>query len=740
MFTGKIPFPTFIIYLFPAFKPIAPPDLNTHVANIGDLVSAFFPYHMLASSTWSDGFPLWNPYLLSGVPFIANPQSALFYAPNALYYLLPTTVAWSIGFLLRIFLAGFFTALLLRRIGGSTTGSLVAGLLFAFSGFITAWNGMAMSDAAIWLPLICYAVVRLHEDRSATSLVIAAGAFAMTVLAGHPETAAHLAVTGTSLAVFLALFHPDTGQARRPIQYLLLFCGAALLAAGLTGVQILPTAEWLPRISRSFDVPWPPAPLWAALGYVSRDVLRPVNSFGLQIPEHAAYIGMFAFVAFPLAWLHVRRRYVVFFTLSTIAAFCTAYDVGPLLDLSYRLPVIGGLKNHRLILVVLFGIAVLAGLGTTALERLRPDNHKLRIRAGMSVLVGFCLALLVIYAVRLHVQFVVEPSRFPRVSLLLLIVSAAAVVWRLLGGLQDSRFGGIAVLITAIDVCSFAYGFVPFDKPDRVFPKNEIFARLDPKTAEPFRLSQVGEPYIANMELAYGIPSSIGYDSPLKRTIQFITGAALDAGDAVELDAKLLLEAKDRRIDMLCTKYLAVSQENPLSQKFHDRPDRFKFLFTYGNTDVFENLQVVPPAILVPGNGILVESNERRQLELISSPTFDPLRSVVLSEPIAASRTPALQGKVMWISRRNSSFHVKVENPQDSILVVSQMFYPGWKARVDGKDVSVFPANFGLTAIAVNAGSHDIVFRFAPLSFKIGLIVSLLSVGITVGLLWFVRS
>src|SRR5262245_64806025 len=78
MFTGKIPFPTFIIYLFPAFKPIAPPDLNTHVANIGDLVSAFFPYHMLASSTWTDGFPLWNPYLLSGVSFIANPQSALF--------------------------------------------------------------------------------------------------------------------------------------------------------------------------------------------------------------------------------------------------------------------------------------------------------------------------------------------------------------------------------------------------------------------------------------------------------------------------------------------------------------------------------------------------------------------------------------------------------------------------------------------------------------------------------------
>jgi len=94
----------------------------------------------------------------------------------------------------------------------------------------------------------------------------------------------------------------------------------------------------------------------------------------------------------------------------------------------------------------------------------------------------------------------------------------------------------------------------------------------------------------------------------------------------------------------------------------------------------------------------------------------------------------------MWMSRGNSSFHVKVENPQDSILVVSQMFYPGWKARIDGKDVSVFPANFGLTAIAVNEGSHDIVFRFVPSSFKIGFIVSLLSVGITVGLLWFARS
>jgi hypothetical protein len=646
---------------------------------------------------------------------------------NAFYYVLPVAVAWCLGFLFRTFLAGFFMVLLMRRVGASTAGSLVAALLFAYSGFITVWQGQAMSDAAIWLPLICYSVVRLHEDRSAVSAVIAAAAFAMPVLAGHPETAAHLTITGSALAVVLAFLRPDSKLPRRTIAHLALFGGAGLLAVGLAATQIVPTLEWLKEMNRNLDVRWPPAPLWGVLGFVSRDILRPINSFGLQIPEHAAYVGMFAFVVFPIALLSSRRRYVVFFALLAGVAFCVAYGMEPISELSYRIPVVKGFKNHRSILLVIFGVAALAGLGVSALEGIRVQDYKSRMRAATFAVPGFVLGALLVYALRLHVAWVIEPSRFPRVSFLLLASSAALVAWRLLGGLQGARFSCLAVGLVLLDVCSFAYGAVPFEKPARVFPEHEIFTRLSPKSPEPFRLAQVGEAYTANAELAYGIPSTIGYEILLHRTVKFITGAALDAGDAVLMDAKLLLEAKDRRIDMLSTRYLAVSQREKASREFHNHPERFRFLFEQGKTDVFENLTVLPPALLVPSAGIVVEPDEDRQLELIKSSSFDPQRSVVLAQQKSRNPAQGPPGAVSWISRENSTLKLKVDNPQESILVLSQTFYPGWKAFVDGNETDVFPANFGLTGIVVGPGAHEIVFSFSPASFKWGLLLSVLA-------------
>src|SRR5262249_27056317 len=138
----------------------------------------------------------------------AMAQSALFYPANFLYYVLPMPLAWSIGFIIRRVLAAFFTALLLRRIGGTAAGAIAAGMMFAFCGFLTAWQGQSMSDGAIWLPLICYSVVRTHDEPTARSMTIAAFAFAMPVLAGHPETAAHLTLTGLGLAVFLLICEP----------------------------------------------------------------------------------------------------------------------------------------------------------------------------------------------------------------------------------------------------------------------------------------------------------------------------------------------------------------------------------------------------------------------------------------------------------------------------------------------------------------------------------------------------
>jgi uncharacterized membrane protein YfhO len=114
-------------------------------------------------------------------------------------------------------------------------------------------------------------------------------------------------------------------------------------------------------------------------------------------------------------------------------------------------------------------------------------------------------------------------------------------------------------------------------------------------------------------------------------------------------------------------------------------------------------------------------------MDLIRSPGFDPARTVVVEEPLSLPSTGGVPGTVQWMSRKNASFELKLESNTDSVLVLSQTYYPGWKAFVDGKQTPVFPADFALTGIAVGPGAHVVAFTFDPPSFKIGLLLSAVS-------------
>src|SRR5206468_13122034 len=140
------------------------------------------------------------PYFQSGIPFQADPQTSLFYPLHFVYYVLPLPIAWTACLLMRMVLAGPLMTLFVRSIGATKAGSIFSGIIFTSCGFLTAWQGQSHADSAIWLPLICYAVQRLHRDRSTRSLALAGFAFAMPVLAGHAETAAAVTLAGAAMA------------------------------------------------------------------------------------------------------------------------------------------------------------------------------------------------------------------------------------------------------------------------------------------------------------------------------------------------------------------------------------------------------------------------------------------------------------------------------------------------------------------------------------------------------------
>jgi Bacterial membrane protein YfhO len=723
VFTGKIPFPSDFIFDFPPYAASAPPEYPTPHTNIGDLVTSFYPYHALAARAareWT--VPLWNPYMLAGAPFLANTQSAIFYPFNFLYYLLPVPLAWTAGFFLRRILGALFMTLFMGRIGAAPTAAILSGLLFSFCGFLTGWQGQAMHDAAIWLPLVCYSTVRLLEEVDRRSVAIAAVAYAMPVLAGHPETAAHITLTGVALAVVLLR------GSRAPGRFVVQFTACGILAMGLAAVQMLPTLEWLQNIHHLLPI-WPPLPLWSMLATVARDTIHRSNSAGILYPEYAAYIGMLTFVTAPLALLHSRRRIVFFLVGWAAAAISVVYGIGPAFWMIHYIPVLKTLKNERLILVASFCAAVLAGLGITVLEDFR-KSEKWRRRVEVAILAasGFLVAFLMVYVLHLFSSELIEFVRMNRFSVLLLAAGGGAVGLRVTGFLHRRPLQAVLLLVVAVDLVTVNRGAIPFTNPRDVFPPIELFDRL-PRDPQPFRVAQLSASYGANFEVMYGLSGLCNYEIGLERIKTFLKDISKDEMDSVMLTTKAVLESKDRRVDMLNAKYYIITTWDPQHVEFQKQPERFRFMYTAGDTDVYENLKAMPAAFVVPASGAIVVEDEAAQLARVKDPFFNPEREVVLSRPISpavpgASPSSGTSGRVEWLSRRTNAFELKVSTGESGILVVSQIDYPGWKASIDGQPVEITRANYALPAIFVPQGEHRIIFSFEPLSFRIGLLLS----------------
>jgi hypothetical protein len=154
-------------------------------------------------------------------------------------------------------------------------------------------------------------------------------------------------------------------------------------------------------------------------------------------------------------------------------------------------------------------------------------------------------------------------------------------------------------------------------------------------------------------------------------------------------------------------------------------------------TDFYENPGALPRAWLV-NNAVVLESAEER-LKTIAKGRWDPRKTVILeSYPTDAPPVPTEKaaGKARVVSKRPGSYEIEAENDADAYLVLSEAYYPGWRAEVDGQAVDVLPANHLIQTIRLPAGKHVVRFeyrsRFLGLGFAVAALAALVPVGLLV--------
>ena len=728
---GKIPFPRDLVLRHSAWAQRIGAAVPSPSPEISDLITSFYPFRSLAAQAASQHtLPLWNPFILAGSPLQANSQSAPFYPFNFLYAVLPLNLAWTLCMILRLLLAAVFMALLVRSIGGSATGAILSGIVFSLCGFMTAWQGTGMSDAAIWLPMICYAVLRLQRNRSTRSIALAGFSFAMPVLAGHPETAAHLTLIGCALALTLAWYRMKTIDLR----FLVSFALAGILALGLASIQIIPTLEWFGQLGTFVEREPAALSRHDGQGFFSRDLQSSPNSSLLRIPEAAAYLGMLGVLAAPLAFFHRSRRFAAFFAGIAIVSAAIAFSIEPAHSIVAHLPLLKGLKNGRLILVASFGIAALAGLGVSALEQYA-DGFSFRKRTLAASLVGGALLFSIagIYEVHRATFVPVDFMRGPWGTLTFLVPAAALLTFSVGGTIRGRLFSFLICGLAALELLTFSYGYASFSKPEDVFPTAPVFeflrSRGNPAT---FRIAKSGYPIPANAGMIYGLESADGYEIPTERAKVFSAGLIEERGDSVFYEAKKVAPSPDRRMDMLNVRYWTVIAGSPDFAEFSKRPEKFALIFKEGSVAVFESKSALARLFAVPQTGIQVIPEATAQMARIKNSQFNPEETVLFSEPLPELSTERSGDSrftcdIELIQREPNSYVFRTRSSSRSVLVLSQIYYPGWKATIDGNEVAVYPVDYALTGILAPEGEHAIRFFFQPGSFRIGAMLSLIS-------------
>src|SRR5262249_6590267 len=156
----------------------------------------------------------------------------------------------------------------------------------------------------------------------------------------------------------------------------------------------------------------------------------------------------------------------------------------------------------------------------------------------------------------------------------LLIVSALLIALRILQFVTPRQWLALAGIATAVDLVSFGYGHIPFNKVETIYPKVPLFDFLSQQT-QPFRVVSLDAARNPNAESVYGLSTSRGYDFPLKRA-WLITMHLVDTPSAgLSFRSRNITESPDRILDLLNVRYLIATGLNESQARLQSQPDRF---------------------------------------------------------------------------------------------------------------------------------------------------------------------
>lgn len=686
-----------------------------------------YPVKSFLAQTFKSGaLPFWTPSIDSGTPFMAAFHTGVFYPPSIIFFLPDTTIALNLFYILHFIILIIPIYFLARSWNLSAPAAFCSSLTALLSSFFLATTMLSnWFLAVVWLPLIVFLFQKFIIEKKALYFIAAAFALICQILAASPELCI---LTVSLLLAYSLILVPKEKAALSQYGRVLALAVMVILALGISALQLVPTYKLIELSLRegglSFEVHSYRSMAFKQLG----ELILP-NNFDKYFSGSGSqgrittffisiYMGILPFL-FLIVAIGFRQQKAVRFWLWVFLAgifmasgsynpiYKWVYSWAPLMDL-FRFP-------EKFFSVSAFALVFLAG---HVLDALVTATRKREIK-----LHSVLLPLIVLFIMVAVVSFA-QPEKNAAGAFITLLVFGGVYALFYFGKLRTPIFYVSILLLLGIDLAVQGYKVMPTVGNGFYQTQPKLLARIKNEN-DNYRVytgkihSQIfkgfpNEPdieggyYAAREHLYpyYGMIFGVEYPNG-------ILGVGLELKEPWVWNEWFEKSSPAQRIRILERSNVKYWIDGDSPTMFSEGrpvilPDRLKVLE-----------DTLPRAFIVPGM-----RQELNVLKTYYDESFDPLSEVLLNESVIFDVSPDFNGKVERVRYRPNHVTINTRQAGNGFLVLMDSYFPGWTVKVDGKEKPILRANHFYRAVQLGPGGHTLEFEYFPEGFKLGLMIS----------------
>jgi len=715
-----------------------------------DFIEQYYPGKFMSSVMLSKGiFPFWNPYIFSGMPFFADLQIAVLYPFNfALTIFVKndklSALAIQNSIFIHYLLTSVFTFYLAKHFKLSGLFSLLFALMFTYSSYMMVHMiHMPLVEAATWFPLFFLLWLKFIKTNKYYYPLLAGLVMAVCILAGYPQVPFF---NFFFIGIYTLFISFDFYKVKDFKSIVTIFVGlivAVLLTFGLSAFQLLPSLEFIGLSNRSsFDYNFAKQGSMHIYDYITLIIPKffGVWSGNEKITDiqywskHQEGPWMFS-----VANVFVSTLVIILFYPSVKYFFkekkhlTLAYFSLFIIGFSFLFSLGGNFFFHKLmydfvpffnrfrnpahvVYIMMMAVLLITMIGTDGIIK----DDKLKVYFSKKYIISISGIVLVLFFITfsgmllpVNIQQAAQVSSYVKSqSLIFFLISALFILIFYMHSEGKIKFNVFGYLI--LGILLFEIYYIWFDQNNGTKNPEQMYTQrtqLSDKfkqemKSENFRVNsrdggymlfQRNQGFIDNIEFLEGYGALI-----LKN---FIPPNKADIGSTQSHD---LMNVKYK----IFTDSTGKGKSLGLSSTYLPRVMMFYDAVKFNSEDEVKNYMAKKDFNY--RRTLAIQDNEELKLPKLNQSDSIPVNSAKIYE------------------YNTNQMKVDVDTPQDGILYFSEEYFPAWKAYVDGKPVKIFKTDYCMRSVPVEKGKHLVEMRYESDSFKTGLTISLISLGLFV--------